>query len=114
MIIRNLVFSSGLPILNNSDYYSFSLHHKFTPAERGSLNFTLATFVYNTATPMTVTITCYPTSIYKYPVVINNVTCSSNKITILTGNVFQINALTDGFQISFDPVWNVQNFTFNY
>lgn len=82
--------------------------HVFTAAEKGMSNFVFAVNYFNTVRPFSITVTRYGKSITAPPIIINNVTCVQNKITILTGKLFQFSSITNqnaGFQISFDPDW---------
>jgi hypothetical protein len=88
------------------------LTHVFKPSEKGIANFNISTLFYNTSEAFTVTIVRYPQSRFVSPVIIKNVTCQSNKTTVLTGKVFENIVIPGAFQISFDPVWNTQ--TINY
>jgi hypothetical protein len=97
--------STLLPPFGNG---SQTISHKFKPAEKGSANYKISTFFYNVTIPFTVTVERFPKSFYLSPIVINNVTCQSNKITLLTGKLFTGSVVEGGFHISFDPAWNSQ------
>ncbi|NHA04821.1 hypothetical protein G7092_13505 [Mucilaginibacter sp. HC2] len=105
---------AGLYVSNLSRYTEFTrvISHTFKPAERGSANYKISTRFFNLTKPFTVAIYRFPRSIFVSPIVINNVTCQSNKITLLTGKMFTSDVVSTGFNISFDPTWNshISNF----
>jgi len=86
--------------------------HVFTAAEKGTSNFKFSTYCFNTVQPFTVKIIRYGKTVTSTPITVNNVTSVQNKVTVLTGQIFQnLNSSTNqnaGFQISFDPNWNDQ------
>ena len=88
-------------------YFPHVISHTFTAAEIGKSNFKISTFFHNIFVPFTVTIERFPKSVFLSPIVINNVTCQLNNVTLLTGNVFG-GSVAGGFHISFDPAWNSQ------
>lgn len=93
--------------------YKKTLSHVFTAAEKGTSGFQMSSYVYNTHGSITVLITQYYHGVASPGIYVSSVQCYPNTITNLTGAMFLPDPNTPaGFQVSFDPDWNVQNLTF--
>lgn len=76
----------------------------FTPADVGTTGYSIAVETANIIAPFTVTLTLYDTGNNIISTkAIDNVVCQSNKITVLSGNVY---TNSTGFKISVDTAWH--------
>lgn len=87
--------------------YSRTLHHIFTPAERGMANFQMSAFVYSNK--INVTITEYFQGSVVKTISLTNIQGIRNEVTTGTGNMFLPDPVTtNSFQVSSSPNWNNQ------
>lgn len=87
-----------LRTLQSDPYYTYS--QQINSSEWGTTNHKLNLFILNTTTPFTVSLSCAGSE-----VVIPNVTCQQNQLTILTGNLFGGNSGT-GSNVAVDTTWH--------
>jgi hypothetical protein len=99
------IFSFGTNTSSNKATFSFS--RNFTTGDIGKSNLSLSGLAYNVNSPFTVTILLTSATKKRPNIVITGVVCQSNKVTVLSGKVFQnaSSQYNSGFQITLDPDW---------
>jgi hypothetical protein len=86
---------------------SSTIYRRFTASDVGKSNLSLSGLAYNIYSPFTVTISSSSATKQRPNIVVTGVVCQSNKVTVLSGKVFQnaTSQYNSGFQITLNPDW---------